>query len=187
MTCIVGLEHEGKVYIGGDSAGTAGHIQRQRADEKVFTTDDFAFGFCGSYRTGQLLRHVLDPPPFDPRTDPDRYLAGPFVDSVRAALKRGGALRQEDNVDRLDGPFIVGWRGRLYEIESDFQVARGVEPFATTGSGWQLALAALAANDVKSPPRDRVTRALEIAAKYDAYVAAPFVVVEAPEIKDGPA
>ena len=36
MTCIVGLVHEGVVYIGGDSAGVGGMSLTVRADEKVF-------------------------------------------------------------------------------------------------------------------------------------------------------
>ena len=35
MTCIVGLVHEGVVYIGGDSAGVGGLSLTVRADEKV--------------------------------------------------------------------------------------------------------------------------------------------------------
>ncbi len=36
MTCIVGLVDNGKVYIGGDSAGCAGYDVRIREDQKVF-------------------------------------------------------------------------------------------------------------------------------------------------------
>ena len=44
MTCIVGLVHEGVVYIGGDSAGVAGLSLTVRADEKVFRNSDFFDG-----------------------------------------------------------------------------------------------------------------------------------------------
>lgn len=182
MTCIVGVQHEGKVFIGGDSAGTGGSFQMERADEKVFVKGDFAYGFCGSYRTGQLLRHSLSPPPYDPRTDADRYLAGAFVDAVRSALRDGGALHQQYNVDRLDGPFLIGWRGRLYSVEEDFQVGRLADPYAATGSGRRVAMGALHVLGAEPRPQQRIKRALEAAARYDAYVAPPFVVVEAPTI-----
>ena len=38
MTCIVGLVHEGVVYIGGDSAGVGGMSLTVRADEKVLNS-----------------------------------------------------------------------------------------------------------------------------------------------------
>ena len=42
MTCIVGLIDEGKVYIGGDSAGAADDLITVRADEKVFVRGRWA-------------------------------------------------------------------------------------------------------------------------------------------------
>lgn len=62
MTCIVGIADGKKVWIGGDSQGTAGHALTIRADTKVFVKDPMVFGFCGSYRMGQLLRHSLSLP-----------------------------------------------------------------------------------------------------------------------------
>lgn len=45
MTCVVGIAHDGKVYIGADSAGTGGWQQRIRSDLKVFTNGSMVFGF----------------------------------------------------------------------------------------------------------------------------------------------
>ena len=63
MTCIVGLVHEGTVFIGGDSAGVAGLSLVVRADEKVFRNGDFLMDFTTSFRMGQLLRYNPDSPP----------------------------------------------------------------------------------------------------------------------------
>ena len=52
MTCIVGLVENGKVYIGGDSAGVAGLDVRMRSDEKVFTKGNMIFGYTSSFRMG---------------------------------------------------------------------------------------------------------------------------------------
>ena len=70
MTCIVGLVHEGVVYIGGDSAGVAGLSLVVRADE-MFRNGDFLMGFTTSFRMGQLLRYKLYPP----RRHPDDRVA----------------------------------------------------------------------------------------------------------------
>ena len=50
MTCIVGLVHEGVVYIGGDSAGVGGMSLTVRADEKVFRNGEFLMAL-GSRRS----------------------------------------------------------------------------------------------------------------------------------------
>lgn len=63
MTCIVGLKHKDKVYIGGDSLGANTAFQKTvRADEKVFQKDDMIFGFTSSFRMGQILRYSFFPP-----------------------------------------------------------------------------------------------------------------------------
>ena len=60
MTCIVGLVHNGIVYIGGDSAAiTIDGVQFLRSDPKVFIKEDFLIGFTSSYRMGQLIRFNL--------------------------------------------------------------------------------------------------------------------------------
>jgi 20S proteasome alpha/beta subunit len=56
MTCIVGIIDKETIYLGGDSAGTAGYGQSIRKDKKVFIKDNkFIIGFTSSFRMGQLL------------------------------------------------------------------------------------------------------------------------------------
>jgi hypothetical protein len=52
VTAIVGLVHEGTVYIGGDSAGVSGYSMTVRADAKVFTVGPYLLGFTTSFRMG---------------------------------------------------------------------------------------------------------------------------------------
>ena len=48
MTCIVGLEHNGAVWIGGDSAGVDNSLGIQtRDDRKVFQIGEAVIGFTG--------------------------------------------------------------------------------------------------------------------------------------------
>jgi ATP-dependent protease HslVU (ClpYQ) peptidase subunit len=67
MTCIVGMVENGKVYIGGDSAGVSGFDYHIREDQKVFQNGDMIFGFTSSFRMGQLLQYSLKIPDHDPR------------------------------------------------------------------------------------------------------------------------
>lgn len=181
MTCIVGIETKDGVLIGGDSAGTAGYSQVIRADEKVWKEEEFAFGFTSSFRMGQLLRYNLSVPQ-TPHLDADQptrdqWMTTTFIDAVRKCLKAGGYAKVENGVEQ-GGCFLVGWRGTLYTVESDFQVGRSLDGFDAVGSGYRLAIGALAATKGKPHERARARHALEIAAKYDAAVNGPFVLVE---------
>lgn len=180
MTCIVGMTDGTTVTIGGDSAGVAGYDLSVRADRKVWARDDgWVFGFTSSFRMGQLLRYKLTPPAQAEGQDLEAYMVTTFVDAVRQVLKDGGYAKVESNVER-GGTFLVGRRGRLFVIDSDYQVAESVRPFEAVGCGESFALGALhALHGYPGAAEWRVRRALSIAEGCSAGVRAPFHVVSA--------
>ena len=174
MTCIIGLRHEGKVFIGGDSAGVDGGYGLDiRADRKVVRNRDFLMGFTSSFRMGQLLAHSLQPPLRAPERDVYAYMVTDFVDAVRHCLKGGGFAHRENEVER-GGTFLVGYAGRLFAIEDDYQVAESTAPFMACGCGDALALGAVAAQSEGTDPANRIRIALTIAERFSAGVRGPF-------------
>lgn len=172
MTAIVGLVHKHRVYLGGDSAGVAGYQLTLRRDPKVFRSGPYAMGFTSSFRMGQLLRHSLTAP--QPEGDLDRFMVTTFVDAVRTCLKDGGWARKDAEQEE-GGTFLVGIHGRLFTIDSDYQVAESADGYDAAGCGDQLALGAFhatAALDMK--PRQRLTAALDAAAHHSAGVRGPY-------------
>lgn len=187
MTCIVGLEQDGIVYIGGDSAGVEAYSLAicGRADEKVFVTEsgEFIMGFCGSFRIGQLLRYALSPPEQSQKKDDMAYMVTDFIDAVRAMQKDKGSMKKENELEEHDAAFLVGYKGRLYVVESDFQVGRPIENYAAVGCGAQIALGAMFAtrNSGLAAP-NRIELALTAAAEYSAGVRGPFLVLQLPVV-----
>jgi ATP-dependent protease HslVU (ClpYQ) peptidase subunit len=179
MTCIVGLEHDnGMVSIGGDSAGTTGWLQRRiRTDEKVFINGQMIFGFTGSFRMGQLLRYSLSVPEQLPsQTDDFRFMCTAFIDAVRQCLKGGGYAKAKDG-EESGGTFLVGYRGRLYRVEDDFQVGRSTLTFEACGCGVDFSMGAMWAGDKEQKPDERIREALACAANFSAGVAPPFFIL----------
>jgi len=175
MTVIVGLVHEGSVYIGGDSAGISGLSLTVRADTKVFHNGPYLFGFTGSFRMGQLIHHAMTPP--EPKRPVEKFMSTTFVDSLRGCLKEGGWARKESDREE-GGTFLVGVSGRLFIIESDYQVGFTADGYAAVGCGDEIALGALYATaGTDMPPRKRVQVALKAAERFSAGVRAPFVVL----------
>lgn len=178
MTCIVGLKHQGSVYIGGDSAGVAGLSISVRADQKVFRNGPYLMGFTTSFRMGQLLQHALTPPRPPDHKNLDGFMVTEFIDAVRDCLNVGGWMGKgqgEDDGREEGGTFLVAIRGELYAIESDFQIGRLTDGYAAVGCGQDLALGSLHTSTALKPER-RVRAALAAAAHHSAGVAAPFVV-----------
>jgi ATP-dependent protease HslVU (ClpYQ) peptidase subunit len=175
MTCIVGIAQDGKVWLGADSAGVAGLDYRIRADKKVFRNGPFIMGFTTSFRMGQLLAVKLKPPRFNQSDDPWHYMVDEFVEAARLCLTTGGFSRKDNNVES-GGNFLVGFRGRLFNIESDFQVGENADGIGACGCGESFALGSLA--ETSGDPRARVLRALAAAERFSAGVRSPFHVEE---------
>jgi hypothetical protein len=175
VTCVVGLVDQGHVVIGGDSAGVSGYLLTLRSDPKVFLSGEFIMGFTSSFRMGQLLRYRLQPPKRHPDEDVYQYMVTRFVDAVRDCLKAGGYATKEKEAE-AGGTFLVGYAGRLFEIDDDYQVAQSHDNWAACGCGREIALGALHAT-AGLPVVQRVLKALEAAAYFNIGVHGPFNIV----------
>jgi hypothetical protein len=177
MTCIAGVIDGDKVYIGGDSAGVGGYYLTIRSDSKVFKKGEMIFGFTSSFRMGQLLRYKLQIPYHKPDVPLDVYMHTEFIDAVRTCLKEGGYASNKDG-EETGGTFLVGYRGRLFQIEDDFQIGENVVPYDAVGCGMELALGSLySTNGSDRSPEDRVRLALMAAEQFSAGVRGPFTII----------
>lgn len=179
MTCIVGwVDKKGNVCIGGDSAGVAGLNLTIRGDEKVFRNGEMVFGFTSSFRMGQLLRFSLKIPSRTEKQDDYDYMCTDFINAVRKCLKDGGYAEVNKGVDQ-GGHFLVGYRGSLYSIESDFQVGKPMDVFDAVGCGASYAKGVCWSmlRDDKKTIEQKVKLALEAAHHFSAGVRPPYVIL----------
>lgn len=177
MTAILGLVHDGKVYIGGDSANS-NHIVNIIDRKKVFVQrpSNLLIGITGSTRYAQIVEHHIN---IDPclALNFHSYLVTMFIPALREALKTHGFTKTESGQESADyGAMLVGHKHYLVRIESDFSVQPYVRGFDAIGSANSLAIGAMAALSPRLAPEKRITRALEISAEFDPYVRPPFVI-----------
>lgn len=172
MTCIVGVVDGGRIYMGGDAASVQGWTRRQTKLRKVFRRGPFLIGYTTSFRMGQLLEHQLKVGRQPADTSVMGYMVNHFVEAVRQLLKERGFSKIESN-NESGGQFLVGYRGHLFSIDSDYQVGEMADGYDAVGSGSEFALGALQALS-DAPPRRRVKRALEVAAHFNMGVCPPF-------------
>ena len=181
MTCIVGIELSGpeRVLIAGDSAGVSGTDLEDRLDEKVFAVGPFVVGIAGCFRMGQILRYRWKPPEHQNGVDATAFMVRDVVESLRRCFLDNGTRFNGPSGDSHSGQFLMGYRGNLYKVDSDFQVGRSRLGYAAVGSGSRVALGALHALTVSA--EDQTTRArmaMIAAAQHDSAVRAPFVFLE---------
>lgn len=183
MTCIAGIAHEGRVYLGGDSAAIdAWDRLTTRADPKVFRKGPYVFGFTDSFRMGQLLRYSFDPPVPGPSCALlHGFLCTTFVDALRECFKAGGYAKAENEAES-GGCFLVGIGGRLFKVESDYQVSEAACGYDACGSGQWLAQGSLFTTAILGDldPLTRIKGALEAAQAHASTVRCPFTFVSVP-------
>ena len=179
MTCIVGMKTPEGVYIGGDSASTNDSgLQTILAGRKVFFIGDernrMLLGCTTSCRMMQILHYELQLPLYEDGMDVEEYMVTKFVNAVRDCLKSGGFAKKEDEKEE-GGNFLIGYRGRLFEAQDDYQVSEPVNGYESVGSGAKFALGSLYATP-HLPPEERIELALQAATYHNAYVRPPYLI-----------
>ncbi len=184
MTCIVAIKDHvrGSVIMGGDSAGVCSdHSIIIRKDPKVFKIgEEFIIGFTSSFRMGQLLMFNLKTPKHPKGISTYKYMVSLFVESVRDCFEKGGYTTTTEEGEERGGVFLVGYRGRIFEIAMDFQVAESVDDYVSVGCGDYFALGSLYATDEEEgmSPLQRLEKALDAATYFSGGVAQPYTILE---------
>lgn len=177
MTIIAGaISEDGTVFIGGDGASVQnGDCIRMAAEPKVYQVADFLLGLTGTVRVCQIAGYLFKPPKHNGE-DVESYMVRKFAPALKKAMgKEGGEIDDKDEGDVMDGRCLVGYRGRLFEIDSGYGVFMPVLPYHAIGCADQIGLGAMYAARRVSPEQ-KVRIALEAAAEFDANIRGPFTI-----------
>lgn len=176
MTCIVAIAEKGNIWMGADSAGVGGLFLQTRKDPKIYCVGDMLIGFTSSFRMGQVLAYQFNPPNHEKNISIEKYLATVFIDEIRKTYKIAGYAKKESEVESA-GTFLLGYRGRIFKILDDYQVAESNQKFDSCGCGVEIALGSLySTKDLN--PKTRILTALKAAESFSAGVRAPFIVMQ---------
>lgn len=181
MTCVVGLTHNGITYIGADSLASNSYSKTIRKDKKVFKlkdTNNAILGFTSSYRMGQLLMYANGL--IDPRDEPDidhEYLVTKFIPNVIYLFENGG-FGKNNSGEKSGGTFLLGYKDKLFKIESDYQVSESYKNYDACGSGEEFALGSLHTTEgLGMNPVERIHMALQAASEFSVGVQPPFYIL----------
>ncbi|WP_232079999.1 hypothetical protein [Burkholderia pseudomallei] len=160
--------------MGADSAAVGCWTVWDRLDPKIYRVGPFLIGFTTSYRMGQLLGHSFSVPDHLEGVDTFAFMCTTFVDAVRECLKKGGfALRENEREEA--GTFLCAYRGRVFRVESDYQIGESATNFDACGCGQEFALGSLYSTSGMEPEQ-RVRTALCAAQRFSAGVREPFLI-----------
>jgi ATP-dependent protease HslVU (ClpYQ) peptidase subunit len=168
--------------MGGDSAGVNGWLGLTiLKNSKVFVRDEMIFGCCGEARILQILNHQLEIPYHKTNVSLEKYIYKEFSEAVRECFKDCGFSEIKNNKEETPSgsEFLLGYRGHLFMVGSDFCVLESSKPYMATGCGGDYALGALCTveSNLELTAEERVRLALETAERLNAGVRAPFTVL----------
>lgn len=176
MTCIIGFidKKNNNVVIGGDSAGVTDLNVTLRKDGKVFKNGEFVIGCTSSFRMIQLLKYSFKPPEVYNK-EVHEYMCTDFINEVRKTFETGGYLQTFKEGDEKGGTFLIGYKNRLFKIDSDFQVAETIQGYDACGCGEEYALGSIY-NTTKTNVESIVKDALKCAENFSGAVRRPFTI-----------
>ena len=175
MTCIVGVVHNGKVFMGADSASASGWTTRVTNTPKLFERGPYTIGYTTSFRMGQILHHMVNLPTDSSGEYSEAFMVTEFIEAIRAKFKELGFAKIENN-EETGGQFLVGVGGKLFHIDSDFQIQSYADGMFAVGCGAQYALGAMQAREYEDG-LTRIYAGLRAAEYFSDGVSNPFVVI----------
>jgi hypothetical protein len=125
-----------------------------------------------------LIRYSFNPPKYIEAAHGDicRYMCTAFVDSLRNCLTSGGFAKVSCN-EETGGFFLVGFKGKLFTVEADYQVEECVDQYTSIGSGESYALGSLFSS-TKETPKEKIEDALKCAEYFNPFVRSPFTILK---------
>lgn len=185
MTCIVGFCKNGEMYMGSDSLGSNSYGECSPYDNpKIFyKKPGFLYGCTSSYRMIQLLEHCLSEPEHVNGSDL-HYMSRNYSFAILELFEKAKFAETKSNVS-VGGQYLLGYKGNLYKVQSDFSVLKCSDPYHAVGSGGELAISAMysqieAYKRLKKDfdPFEIIHTSLMAAEKHNSYVRRPFHIIK---------
>jgi len=184
MTCIIGFtdKENGITYLGGDSCASGGFTKSTINQKKIFKlkdTNNAILGFSGNVRDLNLLQYATGF--IDNRDEPnidEEYMVTKFVPNLIKTMDNGSRCYTSNGQKDMNSYFLLAYKDKLWEIESNYSVLSITDNYNAIGSGCYHALGSMETTEgLNMSPTDRIHKALQVASKFVPSVAPPFYII----------
>jgi hypothetical protein len=182
VTCIIGLVHEGKVFMGGDAAISSSDSWLQPASmrPKIWKAGCMLIGVGGKQRISQLIQK-FEAPHYAVIGDAYEHLLNDYVPKLISHLGKERVIKtnEDDGMICMDATILIGLLGRLFKIDSSFAITEYPD-YAAVGANNEVALGSLyqsSCHDILHPA-GRIGNALDAVLYHCASVREPFTILE---------
>ena len=182
MTCIVGLEQDGKAYMGADSF-VGGFTSANNGQFKVVKKGKFLLGISGKVSITNVIQNELEPLTYLYDTD-EQCIYFNFIKPLKKLLKEEQSTEVLNNVNTFDTSALLIYNNKLYEIDSGFAYIRSPKYGSAIGYGYGPATGSLFTTYklYNKDPIEKLTLALQAALETSEYVREPFIFYESEQL-----
>lgn len=170
MTVIVAVTDGSNVYMGSDSAISSDKDVFGLKTEKIIKKDGLLIGVSGVLRGLQLLKYNWDIPEQPSSMSNEEYIITMIVQDIKGIFNFHGYSLLDDNQEIHDSHYLIGYRGSIFTLDSNYQVFETNKQYAAIGSGAYFALGALSTLEdtgiIKRDPAYAVNRSIEVAKEF---------------------
>lgn len=179
MTVIAAIISGDRVLMGADSFIQEGNRLLCDTQSKLWRLGDMVMGGSGRLLVADAIQYGFRLPPVPEGQSEDAYMRLTLPDTLRGYLQERGLMYtpEGENLETCEASLLIGWRGRIWEVDGNLSVCETVEPYNAIGSGGDIARTAL--HCLPGSPRERLAGALEAAAQFSVTVSAPFTYLDA--------
>lgn len=170
MTCIVGVKHDGNVYIGSDSRASNSFVHSNILGMSKIgiiegSNQKIIYGISGKQRLTNVVKNKVTLPEKTSSMNDDNYIFE-IVESIRKQAEKYNATITKDNKVDSESNWLLGYKGRLFIVQDDFSYFEWTEEYVTTGSGTYHADGYLYSKQHEDNPKLRIETAIKAAAYY---------------------
>jgi ATP-dependent protease HslVU (ClpYQ) peptidase subunit len=175
MTTVVCVTKDGKTVMASDSAGSNGSRIWLQDKPKIVTIGDFTIGNSGSIREANIIEYEFSPLERKEGESDEKYIYR-NVNQIKELFEK---RKTSEKDHQCSSKFLIHYKGKVYEFDTDFQFMQWKGSFHAIGSGSDYALGAMAAL-ITYPHIDALdiaVKSIGIAAKLDPSTALPIQIV----------
>ncbi len=182
MSVVIGIKHQGKVYLGADSQMSQGGLKLTHLNPnnykiwKVLGKSGAYLGTAGDVRDACIIR-TMEGLIGDNAQITYPYVVRHVVPKIIDELKKFNYIRNKDGYfDNMESTYLLATKDSLFQICTDGCVVE-IEDGAAIGSGRETALGSLNTT-FDEEPYARLIKGLKSAENNTVYVGYPFVLAD---------
>jgi ATP-dependent protease HslVU (ClpYQ) peptidase subunit len=167
------------VFLGGDSSAISEYDMLTIRTPKVIRKGEYVFGFAGHFRFAQIVEHAFKPPVYK-GGDVFSFMSRQFMSRLQKCVAKAEFARNREG--RMEGGLaLIGFRGRLFCMQTEYELIEPKDGMFSIGCGFPYALGAMDALAIAEKNVERrVLLALQSTERYCSGVRSPFHIVKLP-------